>query len=68
MTSEVPIDDDDSHEDTDSVHDEGEEKILGDEGEHERGGREDLHHYHRHYHYQYQYHHHLGDEQQEHNQ
>ena len=41
-TSEVPVDDDDGDEDADGVHDEGEEEILGDEGQHEGGGGQDL--------------------------
>ena len=39
---EVPIDYNNRKENTDSIHDEGEEEILGYEGEHEGGGREDL--------------------------
>ena len=41
-SSEVPVDDDDRDEDTDSVHDEGEEEILGDQREHERCRRQNL--------------------------
>ena len=41
-SSEVPVDDDDRDENTDSVHDEGEQEILGNEREDERGGWENL--------------------------
>ena len=41
-TSEVPVDDDNSHEDADGVHDEGEEQVLGYKGQHQRGGGQDL--------------------------
>jgi len=39
---EVPVDDDDRYDNCDDVHDESEEKILGDEGDGHRGGWEDL--------------------------
>ena len=41
-TSEVPVDDDNSHEDADGVHDEGEEQVLGYKGQHQRGWGQDL--------------------------
>ena len=41
-TPEVPIDYDNSDEDTDSVHDEGEEEIFGYEGKDEGGRGQDL--------------------------
>jgi len=40
--AEVPVDDDDGYEDCDNVHDEREEKVLGDEGDGDGGGWKDL--------------------------
>ncbi len=39
---EVPVDDDDGDEDGHGVHDEGEEQVLGDERQHQRGRGQDL--------------------------
>lgn len=41
-TPKVPVDDDDSREDGDAVHEESEEQVLGDEGQDEGRGRQDL--------------------------
>ena len=39
-SSEVPIDDDDRHQNTNGVHDEGEQQILGDQRQHKGGRRQ----------------------------
>ena len=41
-TSKVPVDDDNSDEDADGVHDEGEEQVLGYKGQHQGRGGQDL--------------------------
>ena len=41
-TSKVPVDDDNSDEDADGVHDEGEEQVLGYQRQHQGGWGQDL--------------------------
>ena len=42
--AEVPVDDDHRHQDGHRVHDEGEEQVLGDQRQHQRGRRQDFRH------------------------
>lgn len=41
-TPEIPIDDDDSHENGDGIHDEGEEQIFGNQWKHKRCRRQNF--------------------------